>query len=73
MQKMGRWKTNQEVKNDGEKRQDQAEAYRCGDDGAELKVWHEKPMPKVYRELDSDLARDNIENDIPFADLQDIR
>lgn len=40
--------------------------------GAELKVWHEKPIPKVYRELDTDLARDNIENDIPYADLQDL-
>ena len=40
--------------------------------GAELKVWHEKPMPEAYRELDTDLARDNIENDMTFADLQDL-
>lgn len=31
-----------------------------------------KPIPKVYPEIDNDLARDNIENDIPDADLQDI-
>lgn len=32
----------------------------------------EKPIPNVYPELDTDLARDNLENDIPDADLQDI-
>lgn len=32
---------------------------------------HEKPIPKVYKEIDADLARDNLENDIPEADLQD--
>ena len=41
--------------------------------GAELKVWHEKPVPQVYRVLDTDLARDNIENDMTFADLQDLQ
>lgn len=32
----------------------------------------EKPISKVYPEIDTDLARDNIENDIPDADLQDL-
>ena len=41
--------------------------------GAELKVWHEKPIPKVYRAIDTDLARDNLENDIPLVDLQDLQ
>lgn len=45
----------------------------AGTMGAELKVWHEKPMPEAYRELDTDLARDNIENDMTFADLQDLQ
>lgn len=40
--------------------------------GAEQKVWHEKPISSVYREIDTDLARDNLENDIPYADLQDL-
>ena len=41
--------------------------------GAELKVFHEKPIPEaVYSTIDTDLARDNLENDIPFADLQDL-
>lgn len=45
----------------------------AGTMGAQQKVWHEKPMPKVYRELDTDLARDNIENDMTYADLQDLQ
>lgn len=32
----------------------------------------EKPIPDVYPELDTDLARDNVENDIPAADLEDL-
>ena len=48
----------------------------------EQKVYHTKPFPanddadkpisSVYAEIDSDLARDNLENDIPAADLQDL-
>lgn len=41
--------------------------------GAEQKVWHEEPIPKVYREIDNDMARDNLENDMTMADLQDWR
>ena len=40
--------------------------------GAELKVWHEKPISKAHGIIDNDLARDNLENDIPMADLQDL-
>ncbi len=42
------------------------------------KVYHttpykrEKPLSKVYKEIDTDLARDNLENDIPDSDLQDL-
>lgn len=32
----------------------------------------EKPISKVYPVIDTDLARDNIENDIPEADLWDL-
>lgn len=32
----------------------------------------EKPISKVYPVIDNDLARDNIENDIPAADLEDL-
>ena len=40
--------------------------------GANQKVWHVKPISKAHGILDTDLARDNLENDIPFADLQDL-
>lgn len=36
----------------------------------EQKVFHsEKPISKAYRAIDNDLARDNMENDLPNADL----
>lgn len=41
--------------------------------GAQQKVWHEKPISKVYPALDNDLATDNLENDLTMADLQDLR
>ena len=32
----------------------------------------DKPIPEeIYPVLDTDLARDNLENDLPAADLQD--
>ena len=41
--------------------------------GPEQKVYHtEKPISKVYPVIDNDLARDNVENDIPAADLEDL-
>ena len=33
---------------------------------------HENPISTAYKEIDTDLARDNMENDMPEADLQDI-
>ena len=32
----------------------------------------EKPISKAYSVIDNDLARDNAENDIPAADLEDL-
>ena len=33
----------------------------------------ERPIPEdIYPALDNDLARDNLENDIPDADLNDL-
>ena len=43
-----------------------------GTAGAGLKVWHEPPLTNAHGPLDNDLALDNLENDIPFADLQDL-
>ena len=31
----------------------------------------DRPVPRVYAVIDTDLARDNLENDLPSADLQD--
>lgn len=51
------------------------------DDNRKLEILHqsiedlqnsEKPISKAYSTIDNDLARDNIENDIPAADLQDL-
>ena len=48
-----------------------------GTNGPNQKVFHtkpfkeEKPISSAYQSIDTDLARDNLENDIPFADLQD--
>ncbi len=40
--------------------------------GPDMKVYHtEKPISKAYPVIDTDLGRDNVENDIPAADLQD--
>ncbi len=42
------------------------------------KVYHTKPYSKekkissAYPAIDNDLARDNMENDLPFEDLQDL-
>ena len=44
----------------------------AGTTGANQKVWHEKPISKAHGIIDTDLARDNLENDIPFTDLQDL-
>jgi hypothetical protein len=44
----------------------------AGTFGASQKVWHEKPIPKAYPALDTDLALDNVQNDMTMADLQDL-
>lgn len=34
----------------------------------------ERPIPpKIYPVIDTDLARDNVENDLPAADLQELQ
>ena len=45
----------------------------AGTVGANQKVWHtERPISDAHGPIDNDLARDNLENDLPFADLQDL-
>lgn len=44
-----------------------------GTSGPGQKVFHtERPISGAYKELDNDLARDNMENDLPDSDLQDL-
>lgn len=49
-----------------------------GTSAPDQKVWHvtphakEKPVSRVYPVIDNDLARDNVENDLTAADLQDL-
>ena len=53
---------------------EKAKPIIAGTFGASQKVYHEKPIPEnVYSTIDTDLARDNLENDLPFADLQDLQ
>lgn len=33
----------------------------------------DRPIPEIYPVIDSDLGRDNIENDLTAADLQDLQ
>ncbi len=40
--------------------------------GAVYATETEKPISDAYPEIDSDLAIDNLQNDIPEADLQDL-
>ena len=45
----------------------------AGTSGPDQKVFHtERPISTAYKVLDNDLARDNVENDMPEADLRDI-
>ncbi len=37
-----------------------------------VSIREEKPISSAYAVIDNDLARDNMENDIPAADLQDL-
>ncbi len=51
----------------------------AGTEAPSLKVYHsksfslEKPISKAYPVIDNDLARDNVENDLTAADLQDLQ
>lgn len=55
-----------------------ARAIIAGTEAPSQKVYHstphtqEKPISPAYSVIDNDLARDNLENDITSADLQDL-
>lgn len=56
---------------------DKANPIITGTEAPTQKVFHtepfnvEKPISEAYPTIDTDLGRDNIENDITAADLQD--
>lgn len=45
----------------------------AGTMGAQQKVWHEHPVTNAHGPYDNDLATDNLEKNIPYADLQDLQ
>ncbi len=58
--------------------QGKAKPIIAGTKAPSLKVYHtkpfsaEKPISKAYPVIDNDLARDNVENDLTAADIQDV-
>ncbi len=63
-----------EIQGKAKSGKEKANPIISGTMGANLKVYHtERPISKVYPVIDTDLGRDNVENDIPYADLQDLR
>lgn len=50
----------------------------AGTKAPSLKVYHttpfaqEKPISPIYSTIDNDLARDNLENDVTAADLEEL-
>lgn len=63
-----------EIQGKAKQNKDKAEPIVSGTGGSKQKVYHtEKPIPAdVYPAIDTDLARDNLENDIPAADLSEL-
>lgn len=50
-----------------------ANSIIAGTSGPSQKVYHtEKPISKAYSTIETDLARDNLENDLSKADLEDL-
>lgn len=61
-----------QIQGKGKSGKEKAAPIIAGTMGPHQKVWHEKPIPKAHGIIDTDLARDNLENDMTLADLQDL-
>ena len=61
-----------QIQGKAKSRKNKAKPIIAGTSGANQKVWHEKTISSAHGIIDTDLARDNLENDIPFAALQDL-
>ncbi len=74
----------QEIQGEAKHGHNKATPIIAGTNSPEQKIYHSKlhshsslakgdrPISEFYPEIDTDLARDNIENDITAADLQDL-
>lgn len=72
-----------EIQGKAKHKKARANAVIAGTHTPSQKVYHtnpplkadktEAPVPDIYPVLDTDLARDNAENDISAADLQDLQ
>jgi len=49
-----------------------AEFYKLSESPRRDPAKNDEPIPDVYPVIDNDLARDNIENDIPAAGQEDL-
>ena len=69
-----------EIQGKAKSSKEKARPIIAGTSAPAQKVYHstphknsgDKPIADVYPVIDTDLARDNLENDIPEADLQDM-
>ena len=67
-----------EIRGKAKHGKERANPIIAGTEAPSQKVYHttpfdaDKPIAGVYKEIETDLARDNLENDIPAADLQDL-
>lgn len=67
-----------EIQGKAKSGKEKANPIIAGTKAPSQKVYHtvphskERPISSVYSAIDTDLARDNLENDISKADLQDL-
>lgn len=67
-----------EIQGKAKHRKKSANPIIAGSTSPQQKVYHtkpfqqEKPISNVYPVIDNDLARDNVENDLTAADIQDL-
>ncbi|MBQ8502671.1 MAG: hypothetical protein IJ491_00135 [Clostridia bacterium] len=70
-----------EIQGKAKNKNEKANPIIAGTRSPDVMVYHtnptiqskkEKPISDAYDEIDTDLARDNLQNDIPEADLQDL-
>lgn len=67
-----------EIQGKAKSGKEHAKPIIAGTSGPSQKVYHttpykaEKPISSVYKAIDTDLARDNLENDMSKADLENM-